>query len=952
MSSPTGILTFLFTDIEGSTKLWEQFPEEMDRALARHDTLLRQAVDDHHGLVVKGTGDGLLATFVTTADALAGAVAAQIALTDEPWPDTVAIRVRMALHTGPADRRDGDYFGPPLNRCARLLAIGHGGQILLSGAAQESVRDALPTGAVLQPLGDHRLKDLQRAETVFQLRHPALPSDFPPLRSLDSAALPNNLPSQVTSFIGREREMGEIKALLGSSTTRRLGRTRLLTLTGAGGAGKTRLALQVAADLLDTYPEGVWLVELAALTDPALVPFAVAQALSVPEEAGTEILRTLTDALRSKRLLIVMDNCEHLVAACARVASELIRMCPGVDLLATSREALRIAGESQYRVPSLALPDPGEPPSVAGVARCESVRLFVERARAVAPSFVLTDGSAPALVSVCRRLDGIPLAIELAAARVRAMPAEQIAARLDDRFRLLTGGSRTALPRQQTLRALIDWSYDLLSEQETVLLNRLSVFAGGWTLEAAERVCADLARIERWEVLDLLTALVDKSLVIYEPAGRAGEAGELSAGDQRYRLLETIRQYAQERLGDSEGETVWRGRHRDYFVLLADETDKKLRGPEQVAGLARLAAEHDNLRAALAWCHKESGEGHEGGTTPGADGALRLCSTLWWFWMVRGFLSEGRAHCAAALSAPAGAAERTATRAKALSGAGTLAQLQGDYIAARRSYEESLAILREQEDPMGMSQVLGNLGITVQSQGDYALARSLHEESLAISRALNDRKGIADDLNNLGYVAYAQGDYDAARSLYEQGLPILRELGDSQGVANALNNLGSIASDQGDYAAARALFEESLAAYRELGNRWSIAISLLNLGIVARDQADYTSARSLLAEGLTMQRELGDQQIIAVSLEAFATLAAKQGDVLLGARLWGAEEALREAIASPRPPNEQKRYDETIAATREAAGEMAFAAAWAAGRALTPERAIACALAENADSAV
>lgn len=482
---PTGTVTFLFTDIEGSTTHWDRYEDAMRPALRRHDAILREALATHNGFNFKNIGDAFCAVFATAPDALQAALQAQRILTAEPWQGVGpnGIRVRMALHTGAAEMRDNDYFGPPLNRVARLLSIGHGGQVLLSQPVFELVRDHLPVGAELRDMELHRLKDLGRPEHVYQLLTSDLPSDFPALKSLEY--WPNNLPQQTTSFIGREKEVGEIKSLLG--------KTRLLTLTGAGGAGKTRLGLQVAADLLESEENGVFLAEFAPLSDPTLVGQTVAQALDVREEANRPITQTLTDFLKPKKLLLLFDNCEHVLNDAARLADALLRACPGVRILASSREGLNILGEMTYRVPSLSLPDPKKPQTVESLTQYEAVRLFIERAQAAQPSFAVTNQNAPAVAQLCHRLDGIPFAIELAAARVRALSVEQISARLDDRFRLLTGGSRTALPRQQTLRAMIDWSYDLLSDDEKTLLRRLSVFAGGWTLEAAEAVCADEA---------------------------------------------------------------------------------------------------------------------------------------------------------------------------------------------------------------------------------------------------------------------------------------------------------------------------------------------------------------------------------------------------------------------------------------------------------------------------
>jgi class 3 adenylate cyclase len=482
MSLPTGTVTFLLTDVEGSTKLWEDHPEAMRAALARHDAMAVSTAERCNGSVIKsrGEGDSLFMVFGRASDAVQAAAALQQAYHEEPWPQDAPLRVRMALHTGEAELRDADYYGPTVNRCARLRAIGHGGQVLLSEATEAMVRDSLPEGASLRDVGSYVLKDLRRsAEHVYQLVSAGVPTITSPLRSLQ----PNNLPQQLTSFVGRAKEIQEIRELMG--------KTRLVTVTGAGGSGKTRLTLEVASDLLLGEGDGVWFVELAPHSDPALVPQSVAFTLGVREEPDRPVTDTLVDHLRSRRAVIVLDNCEHLLGACATLVDSLVKSCPDVRVLCTSREALGINGETTYRIPSLSVPDAKGPAKAEVLSKYEAVTLFVDRAQAAQPGFTLTDQNAAAVAQICVRLDGIPLAIELAAARVKAMSVDQIATRLDDRFRLLTGGSRTALPRQQTLRAMIDWSYDLLSEKEQVLLRRLSVFVGGWTLEAAEKVCAD-----------------------------------------------------------------------------------------------------------------------------------------------------------------------------------------------------------------------------------------------------------------------------------------------------------------------------------------------------------------------------------------------------------------------------------------------------------------------------
>jgi predicted ATPase/class 3 adenylate cyclase len=911
---PEGTVIFLFTDIGGSTQLWEQHPDAMRLALARHDALLRAAIEAHDGHVFKALGDAFYAAFSTAPQALAAALASQRALQAEPWGEVGSLRVRMALHTGVAELRDGDYFGPALNRVARLLTAAHGGQILLSQATYHLVRDGLPEDASLRDLGAHRLKDLQQPEHLFQLLHPALPADFPPLHSLEAFA--HNLPRQLTSFIGREREMREVKEFLAT--------TWLLTLTGSGGCGKTRLALQVAADLLEAYADGVWLVELAALADPTLVPQTVASPLGVREEPGRPLTATLTDYLRPKQVLLILDNCEHLLTACAQLVEGLLRGCPKLRILASSREGLGIGGEQTYRVPSLSLPDARHLPPLERLHEFEAVQLFADRARLSQATFSITPANAPAVVQVCERLDGIPLAIELAAARVKALPVEKLNERLDDMFRLLTGGSRTALPRQQTLRALIDWSYDLLSEVERALLRRVSAFAGGWTLEAAEAVCVGEA-VEEGEVLDLLTSLVEKSLVLYEE-------GE---GEGRYRLLETVRQYARDRLLEAGEAAAVRSRHRDWFLALAEEAEQGLVEASQTMWLDRLEREHDNLRAALAWTVVE-GQGEAG---------LRLGGTLMPFWVVRGYLAEGREHLGRVLTLP-GAEARTAARAKALYSAAALACLLGEYEAARALLEESRAIFRELGEKGGIASSLHPLGDLARDQGDYGRARALLEETLAIWRELGDKRGIAFSLMGLGRAAQEQGEYGAARALLEESLAISRELGNKGGIASSLHSLGTLARDQAECGRARALVEESLAIWREGGYKLAVGWSLNSLGLTVRDQRDYGRARALLEESLAIFRELGNKRGIAWDLEGLATVAMVQGEPERAARLFGPAEGLREEIGNPLPTADRAEHDRFVAAVRAALGEEAFAAAWAAGRAMSLEQAVAFALAE------
>jgi predicted ATPase/class 3 adenylate cyclase/tetratricopeptide (TPR) repeat protein len=575
---PSGTVTFVFTDIEGSTRLWEEHPEAMKAALARHDEILRTAVESNGGHVVKTTGDGLHAVFGTAGDAVSAAVAAQVGLGLEAWGETGALRVRVGLHTGTAELRGGDYFGPALNRAARLMAIGHGGQVLVSRATQELVRDSLADGLALVDLGEHRFRDLERAERVFQVVSSSLPSEFPRLRSLDSFL--GNLPVQVSSFVGRDREIRRVVEALEAS--------RVVTLTGVGGVGKTRLALQVAGEVLAGYRDGVWLCELAALRSPEALPDALAATFGVEARQGLTATETLLEFLRAKELLVVLDNCEHLLKSVAELVATIGRSCPAVSFLATSREGLNVAGEHIRVVPSLDVPEPGS--ELVSMQRCEAVRLFVDRARGAKPDFAVDPSNAEAVGQICRRLDGVALAIELAAARVAMLTPAELAQRLDARFRVLTGGDRGAVERHQTLRAAIDWSYDLCDKSQQRLLGRLSVFAGGFTLDAAEAVCGGHG-LERDEVFELLAALVARSLVVAEARG----------AETRYRLLETIRQYAQERLAAAGATDHTRARHAEWFASLIETVAPNLRGPDETEWVDVLTRDLENLRVALTW---------------------------------------------------------------------------------------------------------------------------------------------------------------------------------------------------------------------------------------------------------------------------------------------------------------------------------------------------------------
>lgn len=968
----SGTITLLFTDIEDSTMLWEQQPEAMKFALAQHDMLLRQMIDGHNGYVFKTVGDAFCAVFANATDAMDAAIAAQRGL-QAPLAN-LPIRVRMALHTGAVEERDGDYFGPALNRVARLLSAGHGGQVLLSRASQELVWDRLAAGVTLRDMGEHRLKDLLLPEQIYQLVVPGLPTDFPPLKTLD--VLQHNLPVQLTSFVGRQKELTRLKTLL---ATNQPGRNRLVTLTGSGGIGKTRLSIQAAQELLPEFRNGVWLVELASLTDPALVPQAVATVLDVREEQSRPLLARLTDYLREKTLLLVLDNCEHVIESCAQLADYLLRHCPDLSILASSREALGIEGENTFHVPSLSLPSTEKAsPSIS--ADFEAIQLFVERASTVLPGFALTDANAPAVVQVCRQLDGVALAIELAAARVKTLRVEQIASRLDDAFRLLTGGSRTALPRQQTLRATIDWSYNLLSDSERILLRRLSVFAGGWTLEAAESVCLGEG-LDTHEVLDLLTQLVSKSLVVAER-----QPGQ----ETRYHLLETTRQYAQEKLLVSgEGETV-RDRHLAFYLRLAEEIDLKRKTAERLTCMKQFDTENDNFRAALKWALTESKEAN-------AEQGLWLASALKQFWHRRGYYHEGRGWLEQGLALSAGSNhESTIIRAKALYAAGYLAFFQNDDSSAHSLFEKSIALYRKinPSDKQDFTDAL-NLLAAFWANNDPIAARALSEESVAICRGLGpsnkwvlaqalfwngtiaylqeddataqlcaeesqllfrqtgDVWEAAAPISTLGHLAVRRGDFSAARTFYEESLRLWTEGDDRWAIALCTDLLGDIDRILGDYTAAISRFEESLRFWRDMGNRADMALSLRNLGIAKLFEGDHEHAATLLVESLPLLRETWDEFAVALNLAGLSGVAEAQGQGVRAARLLGAADAIDVGTTvfwGVTAVADRTEYDRLVAAGRTQMQEGAFAAAWAEGRAMMLEQAVAYALANDRSS--
>jgi predicted ATPase/class 3 adenylate cyclase len=901
----TGTVTLLFTDIEGSTKLLRQLGDRYHGVLGDHHRLLREAFQARGGSEVDTAGDGLFYVFPSARAAIAAAVAGQRALGGQDWPADV--RVRMGIHTGEPLSGDGGFVGLDVHRASRICGAGHGGQVVVSKTTRDLADGDLPEEVSLVDLGEFQLKDLPAPDRLFQVVAPGLGREFPPLRSIDSR--PNNLPRQLTTFVGRQREIGEAKGVLAGSP--------LLTLTGPGGVGKTRLAIEVAADLLDEYEDGVWFIDLGPVTDPAFVAHSIATALGVMDISGQPILDSVIDHIRRRHVLLVIDNCEHLLDEAAHAVDALLRACAQVRVIATSREGFAIAGEAVFPVPSLAAPEGSLP--IEDLVHFESVRLFTERAAAAQAGFAVTERNAAAIAQICRRLDGVPLALELAAARVRALPVEQIAVRLDDRFRLLTGSSRITVPRHQTLRQTIDWSHDLLAEDERAVFRRLAAFVGGCSLEAAEAVCAD-DRIEGYEVLDVLSRLVDKSLLVADTGGE----------EARYRQLETIRQYARDRLLESgEAEATLR-RHRDWFLaVVAKAAPEFFRGVESAAWLERLDHDHDNLRAALQWSIDEAEE---------ARAALQLAAGLWRFWEIRGHLAEGRSWLERTLAATDG--DVSALRADAYTGAGILAFMQGDHDAAHGFHEQSLALHRRVGDYAGIAFAANNLANAALLSGDYAAARRLYEPGLAWTRAQGKVPPYGFALVNMAEAVALDGDPELARKQYEEGIEVFRSLGDRWGEAFALDSYGVMAGRQGEDAEAERLHAEALEISRAIGDQRGIARALTHLGDVAAGRGNRAGAKRLYADSFEIRRALGDQPGKASAIEKLAGVVAPD-DARAAAILLGSAEAVRDSIRAPVPPTVRKEYETCRRSVRELLGEAAFEEARTEGRRLSPAAALA-----------
>ena len=799
---PTGTVTLLLADVEGSTRRWEADPDAMRSAIVSLNELVDDAIGRHDGVrpVEQGEGDSFVAAFARATDALACAVCIQQQLLGSE------IRLRIGLHTGEVQRRDEtNYVGQTINRTARLRDIAHGGQTVLSQTAHDLVVDRLLEGVTLCDLGVHRLKDLARPERVFQLCHPDVPSEFPRLRSLDS--LPHNLPQQRTSFIGRDAELSEVRALLTPGS--------LVTLVGSGGCGKTRLALQVAAEALNDHPDGAWFADLAAVVEPSAVPAQVAACFGLREGLGLTPTQSLCAYLEQRRALLILDNCEHVADAAATLADALLAGCPQLTLLATSRQPLGLDGEITWRVPSLAVPADDGPPGIAGVSSSAAAELFVERARRARPGFELTERNAEAVAQICRRLDGIPLAIELAAARSRVFTPVQIADGLAERFRLLTGGARTAMPRQQTLEASIDWSHQLLTDPERAVLRQLSVFAGDFTFEAAEDVCAG-GDVERHQVLDLLSLLVDKSLVVAdEDAERA-----------RYRMLDTVRAYARARLVESGAEPSALLRHRNHYLSLVEDAEHHLEGPGQVEWMGRLAQDYPNIRAALQY----SLERRE------ADALARLASALVLLWITRGPASEGAEWLDTALAL--GADLPPARRAKTYCARAIVAAVTFDIATGTSAVHEGLALAEQTDD----QRLLVRLKLAKADVASMAqVPTPVTVEAVELARKSGDSWAVAQALQ-IHAVSLLLTDAPGARSALQESISLAQASGNIVGVQLALAFLSAALEYSGQFADAERAAREALHLCEQNVNAMSLTLSLGTLAEVLLFTGDTDAA--------------------------------------------------------------------------------------------------------------
>jgi predicted ATPase/class 3 adenylate cyclase/DNA-binding XRE family transcriptional regulator len=965
---PTGTLTLLFIDLAESINLLQQLGDRYTSVLVDYRQIVRAALQQWQGYEVDVHDDAFFAVFARAIDAVEAAVAIQQALTAHDWPENVAVLARIGLHTGEPQLTAEGYVGLDVHHTARIMSAGHAGQILLSQTTHNLVEDALPGDWSLRDLGEHRLKDLQRPSHLFQLSAAGLPAGFPLLKTIDLH--PNNLPVQPTPFMGREKEVATLCDLL------RRPEIRLLTLTGPGGVGKTRLALQVAAEVSELFSDGVFVVHLAGVDDPEQVLPAIAQTLSIGEVGDQPLLTLVKSVLKHKQLLLLLDNFEQVSDAAFQVA-DLLSACPGLKILVTSQAVLHVRAEREFAVPPLDVPNPRRLPELVALAQYEAVALFIARAQAAKPDFQMTHANAAAIAGICTRLDGLPLALELAAARIKFFAPQMLLARLEQGISMLTGGARDLPARQQTMRGAIAWSYGLLSVKEQTLFRRLAVSVDGCTMDAAVQVSEAVGELAD-DLAETLLSLVDKSLL----RQMEQEAGEES--EPRFAMLQVLREFGLECLTNAGELEATRSAHAQYYLAQAEEAEPHLRGSEARQWFVQLEREHENLRAALTFlleqAHSTSADDEVHANW--AELALRLCAALYWFWSIRGYYREGltfleraltireRVSTSVQLKVLYAAADLaftmddyrraeelcqetlmlsqklgdTTSKAAALFQLGFIAWARCKYAESRAQLEEALALFQQLGDTWNQARSLVYLTRVFAAQGEYERARIIGEQDLRLSRTLGNKGRIAIALGELARVRFlAQDDIaqtQEAEALAEQSLALFRELGDAQYIAYQLSLLGEIHLIQHEPDQARALLEESVATLKELGDRWSTAEALLAFARIAMSQEELATARAYYWESLALACEIGARNFIAAALEGIGAVAAAQGEPALAARLWGTAQALRAAIGAPLAPVYRAGYELALADARSRLGEEAFATAWAEGAAMPLEQAL------------
>jgi len=943
---PTGTVTLLFTDIEGSTRLLQQVGHRYDGILTECRHLLRVAFQSRNGYEVDTQGDAFFVAFARATDAVSAAVEMQRALAAHPWPAGATVQVRMGLHTGEPQHSAEGYVGLDVHRAARIMSAGHGGQVLLSQTTRDLVEHDLPDGVSLRDLGVHRLKDLMHPSHLFELVISGLLTDFPPLKTLD---IHHHLPFQPTSLIGREREVAEISALL------KLPEMRLLTLLGPGGIGKTRLAIAVATQMRSYFVGGTCFVGLAALSDPQMVVPTIAQELGLKDSGNRPPLEQVQALVGEHQFLLVLDNFEQIVAA-AQELEGLLAACPGLSILVTSRAVLHLSAEQVVPVTPLSLPNLSTSDQ-EDIAESAAVTLFVQRARHILPSFQLTPPNARAIAEVCVRLDGLPLAIELAAARVKLLPPQALLARLSQRLRLLTGGLRSLPARQQTLRSTIQWSYDLLGSQEQALFHLLSVFVDGGPLSAAEALCQELGQTDL-DVLNSLSALMDNSLI---------QVSEEGAEEPRFLMLQTVREFGLERLTASGELERTRVAHAHYFLALAEQAEPELHGPNQAMWVARLEHEHDNLREALEWALEKV---REEKAVERREIGMRLSAALKQFWLILGNYREARTFLERALALSEGSSP--ALRARVLRAIASVADCQGDIDRIEVVAKLSLAISRELEDTCGIAESLGSLAAAAWFRGKIVEAVSLHEEQVRLLRQVGEPEEVAaaffhlaEHVSSLGEYARGQalfeealqlfrqagnelwvggtlvhsaswlwftlGDLETMRQRFQEGQALITKVGDRAWSAECLWVAALLALSEGEPVRAAGLAQESLSTYQEMGDPWYSAWVLHLLGRIETQRGELPAAGRCYQQSQELNQQVGEKWMTPFNLEGLASVVATQGALRWAAQLWGAAEALREAIDVPRLPVDRVGYEQAVGAARAQLGEEAFAAAWQEG---------------------